>query len=422
MPKEKKTDIEIKAFAELETIIIDNKQRIWQKINQEQIFLYWQVGNFVAAKLAAAQWGKAVVENFAKYFKKRHPQYKGFDKRAIYRMVQFYETYASPEFSEALLPHLKTATLQSNNQAKNTIEFVVAKHTPKNAQNEGLVTDNQNVTPPQIVVAKHTPKNAQNEGLITDNQNITKPQIVVAKPSLFSDNETQIVELLAHLSWSAHLEILSGCTTAEERLFYILLSKNEHLTYRELSRQIESSVYERTIGGNRKISSKLKEVHPKINNILKDRYMIDYLDIPNEHSEDDIQKGLLTKMKNFILDLGKDFLFVGEEHRVQVGMTDFFIDLLFYHRSLRCFVALELKATKFKPEYLGKLEFYLEALDRDVKNADENPSIGILLCKSADNEIVEYALSRSVSPTMIAKYERELISKELLRTYLKELD
>jgi len=127
-------------------------------------------------------------------------------------------------------------------------------------------------------------------------------------------------------------------------------------------------------------------------------------------------------MKNFILDLGKDFLFVDEEYRVQVGVTDFFIDLLFYHRTLRCFVAIELKSTKFKPEYLGKLEFYLEALDKDIKHKDENPSIGILLCKSTDNEVVEYALNRSVSPAMVAKYEQELVSKELLKTYLKEIE
>lgn len=177
-----------------------------------------------------------------------------------------------------------------------------------------------------------------------------------------------------------------------------------------------------TISGNQKLSTKFKEAHPKILNIFKDRYMIDYLQLSTEHNEKDIQKGLLKKMKNFILDLGKDFLFVDEEYRVQVGLTDFFIDLLFYHRILRCFVAIDLKSTKFKPEYLEKLEFYLEALDKDVKNEEENPSIGILLCKSTDNEVVEYALNRSISPALVAKYEQQLVSKEVLRTYLKEIE
>ncbi|MEA3446124.1 MAG: PDDEXK nuclease domain-containing protein, partial [Bacteroidota bacterium] len=249
--------------------------------------------------------------------------------------------------------------------------------------------------------------------------------IVVALPPQLQIADVpspNIIHFLAHISWSAHLEILSACNTHHERLFYLVLAQKERLTYRELGRQITAGVYERTLSGNQKLSSKLKDAHPNIINVLKDKYMVDYLQLPVYHNETDIQKGLLTKMKHFILDLGRDFLFVDQEYRVQVGMSDFFIDLLFYHRILRCFVALELKATKFKPEYLGKLEFYLEALDKDVKHRDENPSIGILLCKSTDDEVVEYALSRSVSPTMIAKYQQELIPKEVLRTYLKEIE
>ena len=126
-------------------------------------------------------------------------------------------------------------------------------------------------------------------------------------------------------------------------------------------------------------------------------------------------------MKNFILELGKDFLFVGEEYRVQVGMKDFRIDLLFFHRGLQCLVAMEIKTNEFKPEYLGQLDFYLEALDRDVKKENENPSIGILLCKSTDSQVVEYALNRSLSPTMIAEYKRQLIPKELLQKHLREI-
>ena len=108
-------------------------------------------------------------------------------------------------------------------------------------------------------------------------------------------------------------------------------------------------------------------------------------------------------MKNFVLELGKDFIFFDQEYQLQVGNQDFRIDLLFYHRELQCLVAFELKTDAFKPEYIGQLNFYLEALDRDVKKPKENPSIGVLLCKSKDNEVVEYALSRSLSPTMVAE-------------------
>ena len=126
-------------------------------------------------------------------------------------------------------------------------------------------------------------------------------------------------------------------------------------------------------------------------------------------------------MKSFILELGKDFLFVGEEYKVMVGNRDFNIDLLFYHRGLQCLVAFELKKERFEPEHLGKINFYLEALDRDVKKEHENPSIGILLCKEQDNEVVEYALNRSLSPTMVAEYKIQLPDKRLLEQKLHEL-
>lgn len=126
-------------------------------------------------------------------------------------------------------------------------------------------------------------------------------------------------------------------------------------------------------------------------------------------------------MKDFILELGKEFLFMGQEYRVQVGKSDFFIDLLFYHRGLQCLVAFELKNSKFKPEHLGQLNFYLEALDRDVKQVNENPSIGVLLCKGKEDEVVEYALSRSLSPTMISEYKTQLPDKKLLQQKLQEI-
>ena len=124
-------------------------------------------------------------------------------------------------------------------------------------------------------------------------------------------------------------------------------------------------------------------------------------------------------MKRFILELGKDFIFIDEEYRIQVGNSDFFIDLLFYHRELQCLVAFELKTEKFKPEHLGQLNFYLEALDRDVKKEKENPSIGILLCRDKDNEVVEYALSRTLSPAMVAEYKLHLPDKNLLQEKIK---
>ena len=227
--------------------------------------------------------------------------------------------------------------------------------------------------------------------------------------------------LVREISWSHNLAIFSRCKTVEEREFYLKLAEQERYSYRELDRQISASLFERTIIGNSKLSTVLRENDYNLTNAFKDSYVFEFLNLPEPHTENDLQSGLVRQMKSFILELGKDFLFIGEEYKLQVGNSDFFIDLLFYHRGLQCLVAFELKADKFKPDHLGQLNFYLEALDRDVKKANENPSIGILLCKDKDSEVVEYALSRSLSPTMVSAYKTQLPDKKLLQQKLHEI-
>ncbi len=173
--------------------------------------------------------------------------------------------------------------------------------------------------------------------------------------------------------------------------------------------------------GNTKLPTALRETNQDLTNTFKDSYVLEFLSIPEPHSERELQRGLVTQMKSFILELGKDFLFIGEEYKLQVGNSDFYIDLLFYHRGLQCLIAFELKADKFKPDHLGQLNFYLEALDRDVRKINENPSIGVLLCKDKDSEVVEYALSRSLSPTMVSEYKTQLPDKKILQQKLREL-
>lgn len=227
--------------------------------------------------------------------------------------------------------------------------------------------------------------------------------------------------LLREISWTNNLIILSRAKSIEEQEFYLRLSSQEKFSSRELERQINSGVFERTIIGNTKLSSVMRELHPDIKNTFKDSYIFDFLNLSESYNESDLQKGLISQMKSFILELGKDFLFIGEEYKVQVGHSDFYIDLVFYHRGLQCLVAFELKSDKFKPGHLGQLNFYLEALDRDVRKQNENPSIGILLCKDQDHAVVEYALSRSLSPTMVAEYKIQLPDKHLLKQKLYDL-
>ncbi|BBL62924.1 hypothetical protein MARBORIA2_12790 [Methanobrevibacter arboriphilus] len=226
--------------------------------------------------------------------------------------------------------------------------------------------------------------------------------------------------LLREITWTNNVAIFSRCKTIDEREFYIYQSKKEKWSSRELDRQISSSLYERMMISNNKISSKLKEVYPKSASYFKDDYVFEFLDL-EDHSENQLQKALIKNLKKFILELGRDFLFVGKEYRIQVGNNDFYIDLLFFNRELQCLVAFELKTDKFKPEHLGQLNFYLEALDRDVKKEQENPSIGILLCRDKDDTVVEYAISRSLSPSMVSQYRTKLPDKKLLKEKLNQI-
>jgi predicted nuclease of restriction endonuclease-like (RecB) superfamily len=227
--------------------------------------------------------------------------------------------------------------------------------------------------------------------------------------------------LLREISWSHNLTIFSRCKRSEERAFYLKLSKQEGYSIRELERQISSSLFERTMLINKESAPALRKENLDLSKAFKDSYVFEFLNLPEPHNENDLQRGLVRQMKDFILELGKDFLFIEEEYKLQVGNSDFFIDLLFYHRGLQCLVAFELKADKFKPDHIGQLNFYLEALDNGVKKPNENPSIGILLCKDKDSEVVKYALSRSLSPTMVSVYEMQLPDKAILQKKLQQI-
>ena len=233
--------------------------------------------------------------------------------------------------------------------------------------------------------------------------------------------DEKLSPLVRQISWTNNLIILSRTKTIEEKEFYLKECIEERLSKRELNRQIDSALYERSIANNIKLSPVMREIAPQAEHVFRDQYVLEFLGGKDYENENSMKTALIKQMKQFILELGKDFIFIDEEFRLQVGNSDFRIDLLFYHRELQCLVAFELKTGKFKPEHLGQLNFYLEALDRDVKKPKENPSIGVLLCKDKDNEVVEYALSRSLSPTMVAEYQLCLPDKALLQQKLHDI-
>lgn len=304
------------------------RDRALQAVNVELVGLYWRVGEYIQRKIAAAEWGEAVVEQLADYLAHHHADLKGFTRASLFRMRQFFTTYQQAS--------------------------------------------------------------------------------------------RKVAALLRQLPWTHNLTILGRCKTAEEREFYLRKAVGERWTSRELHRQINAGLFERTVMSPTKVSAALRQLHPRAHQALKDVYTFDFLSLPEGHSEADLQRGLVANLKRFLLEFGRDFCFVGEEFPLQVGKRDFSIDLLLFHRGLQCLVAIELKVDEFQPEHVGQLSFYLEALDRKVRKTHEHPSVGVLICKTRDAEVVEYALSRTMAPAMVAEYQTLLPGKALLKRKLLE--
>jgi predicted nuclease of restriction endonuclease-like (RecB) superfamily len=227
--------------------------------------------------------------------------------------------------------------------------------------------------------------------------------------------------LLTQLPWTHNLMILSQSKRMEEREFYLRMAVRERWSSRQLEQQFRKAAFEQAVLHSPKLSSAVSHIHGEASAALfKDNYTLEFLGLPDTHTEADLHQGLLGKLQAFLIELGRDFCFVGSNYPLQVGSQDFALDLLFFHRALNCLVAIELKVGRFQPEHLGKLDFYLEALDRDVRKPHENPAIGVLLCASKDSEVVEYSMSRTLSPALVAQYRTQLPDRDLLAAKLHE--
>lgn len=233
-------------------------------------------------------------------------------------------------------------------------------------------------------------------------------------------SEPKLSTLLRELPWSSNLHILTRSKRLEEREFYLRMATQNRWSVREVERQINGALFERAVLNPPRVSTALREIQPLGEGNFKDAYLLEFLGLPGNHSEADLHRSLIANLGRFLTELGRDFCYIGSEYPVQVGGQDFALDLLFFHRGLNCLLAIELKVTAFQPEHLGKLNFYLEALDRDARKPHENPCIGVLLCATKDSEVVEYALSRTLSPALIAEYQTQLPDKKLLQAKLHE--
>ena len=361
-------------FGEVIDIILQHKSRASRAVNNELLFTAWHVGSYVSAKLKSEEWGSKVVTQLSEYIRSRRPDIKGYSRRSIYNMVMFYDEYSSESFSATVEKYLNS-------------EFV-------------------------------QPRTAR----IQANQPTQETAVIVqtASAQLVQPTSGQMPQILELTTLSNHIEILCRCKSTEERMFYIIYANKEHLSFKEMQRCISNQTYTALLSSKDNMSKGLLNAYPNATIMFKDTLFVDFLNLPKKHSESKLKNSLVEHMKQFILELGKDFIFMDQEYRLNIGSSTFKADLLFFHRGLQALVAVELKKTKFHPQDLGQLEFYLEALDRDVKRSNENPSIGIILCPEADRVVVEYAMSRSMSPTMIAEYKRILIPQERLQQQLNE--
>ena len=270
-------------FSEIVRLIAASREKAIQSVNTALIELYWEVGAMISRKIEAAEWGDGVVDQLAQFIARTEPTLRGFTRRNLFRMRQFYEAY----------------------------------------------------------------------------------------------REDPIVSpLVTQLPWSHHLIIWGQSKRPEEREFYLRLAIRERWSKRELERQFKAALFERAVLSPPKVSPVVTQMYPDALSVFRDAYTVEFLGLPPIHAEADLHRALLDKLKDFLIELGRDFCFVGSEYPLQVGGRDFALDLLFFHRGLNSLVALELKVSRFEPEYLGKLAFYLEALDRDVRKAHERPSIG----------------------------------------------
>ena len=354
-------------FQQVHDIVVFHRAEVARKVNAEMLQMAWEIGQYISARIKSAGWGAKVVDELSEYLQLQEPDSRGFGRRNLYNMVELYEKYSTPEFQEIV-------------QSLSSSVFIQKKIQPEIVQ---------------------------------------MPSAQMVKPEIMQMPSAQITftplpSILTLTTFSNHLEILNRTHSYQESVFYMLYAAQQQLTTKELRRSIVTQTYGSILSKEKQFTPALLSQYPGASFLFKDRLILDFLNLPADFIEPQLHGGILENMKDFILELGKDYVFIGSEYPVKVGGGTKRIDLLFYNRALHCLAAVELKAVDFQAEFVSKMDMYLEALDRDVKKADENPSIGIILCPSIDKTMAEYTLSRSLSPTMVSEYQRKLIPRDIL--------
>jgi predicted nuclease of restriction endonuclease-like (RecB) superfamily len=312
----------------LKSAILSSRYRAAVLVNQEMLTLYFSVGKQISEKTHEEAWGTSVLERLSQDLQNELPGLKGFSATNLKRMRLFYDEWNS------------------------------------------LFTISSSVT---------------NQLQLSDNKSIT------IRPSVTDE----LKNLFLQVSFTHHYELLTKTVTLEERIFYIQKVAQNFWSVDTLKHQIKANLFakEGSLPNNFTKILTDNNLRAKALQSFKDEYLLDFINIedPDEEDEKMIENEIVRNIKKFLLSLGADFAFLGNQFRLLVDEDEYFIDLLFFNRKLQCLVAFELKKGKFKPEYLGKMNFYLSVLDENIKQPHENPSIGIILCKEKNNKIVEFS-------------------------------
>ena len=340
------------------------------KVNEELLKLYWEIGKIITIKQKKSSWGDGIIKQISKDLQFEFPNMKGFSVRNIKYMKQWFQFY-------------------SNRQQ------VVAQ------------LDNSN-------------KSQINK----DKENSTRQQAVA---QLEESQKLQLVKQLNknifNIPWGHNIAIITKCKSFQETAFYIQQTIQNNYSRSQLIERIKKDDYQRTGKAISNFKEKLPDIHSKLAiETLKNPYNLDFLSLREEHDERELEDALMDNLSNFLIELGRGFAFVGRQYKLKVGRKDFKIDLLFYHIKLRSYVVIELKTVDFKPEFAGKLNFYVSAIDGEIKEDNDNPTIGLLICKSKDDTVVEYSFKDIKKPIGISEYQLTKILPDQYKSSLPTIE
>ena len=365
----------------LTQVIHASRRRALATVNRDLVCLYLHIGMTIVEQQETAKWGDAVVVQLAEDLRLAFPDMTGLSLPNVWKMRQC--VISCREIDHWLMASAKDGRVgASRRQISNP------KSKLSTVSRVSLPIDS---IPPI---------------LSTVSRELVSPELIT---------------LISRLSWSQHTEILSAARPPAERYFYMQMSVRERWSVRELRRQIDADLFTRYVSVKRDPEKCLPD-DAESGDLLpfKHHYVLEFLGLEDQHSEKELRKAILANLRNFFLEFGKDLSFVGEEYPITVGADTFYMDLLFFHRRLQCLIAVDLKKGKFKPEYAGKSCFYCAALDEQIRLPHENPSIGLVLCRTADAAQVQLALTAAAERIGIATYQTALPDEKQIRRRLEQ--